>query len=127
MFYITFAPPSARTVATTNGAPPRLRFAGTGSEFLRITKAFIPGKFEELSVTLGAPLNKSDTRIEQQGLVVNSTPQKYDHLVISPVLKGTSTDGAFNADSQGNLVLDLQVRDYFFSIADDVGPEQAIV
>lgn len=37
-------PPTARTIATSNGAIPRLRFSGTGNEFLGITKAFLPGK-----------------------------------------------------------------------------------
>jgi len=95
---------------------------------LELNKA-VGNNVEELPVTLGTPLNESDTRIEQQGLVVNSTPQEHDQLIISAALKGTSIDGALKADSQGNLVLDLQVRDffdYFLSIADDVGPEQAI-
>jgi len=58
-----------------------------------------------------------------------STPSEHDQLVISPALEGTSIDGALRANDDGSLVLDIGVRDffdYFLSIADDVGPEQAI-
>jgi len=66
---------------------------------------------------------------EERKLELNKAVEEHDQLIISAALKGTSIDGALKADSQGNLVLDLQVRDffdYFLSIADDVGPEQAI-
>ena len=61
--------------------------------------------------------------------VVNSTPLEHDQLAISAALEGTHIDGALSSDAQGNLILNLQIRDffdYFLSIADDVGPEQAI-
>ena len=50
-------------------------------------------------------------------------------MAISAALEGTHIDGALSSDAQGNLILNLQIRDffdYFLSIADDVGPEQAI-
>jgi len=46
---------------------------------LELNKA-VGNNVEELPVTLGTPLNEPDTRIEQQGLVVNSTPQFLLHL-----------------------------------------------
>ncbi len=68
-----------------------------------------------------APLTKN--------VAVTSTPREHDQLVISSILEGTSIDGALKADSHGHLILDIEVRDffdYFLSIADDTGPEQAI-
>lgn len=58
-----------------------------------------------------------------------STPTEHDQLIISEALEGTSIDGALRADANGNLILEIGVRDffdYFLSIADDVGAELAI-
>jgi lipase chaperone LimK len=70
----------------------------------------------------------SDQTIEQPSEII-STPSEHDQLVISEALNGTSIDGALRADANGSLILELGVRDffdYFLSIADDVGPQQAI-
>lgn len=70
----------------------------------------------------------SDQTIEQYSDII-STPSEHDQLVISEALNGTSIDGALRADANGSLILELGVRDffdYFLSIADDVGAEQAI-
>ena len=67
--------------------------------------------------------------LTEQLLEIISTPTEYDQLVISAVLEGTNIDGALRADANGALILELGVRDffdYFLSIADDVGAEQAI-
>jgi len=69
------------------------------------------------------------TTVIGQPLSVVSTPAEHDQLVISEVLEGTSIDGALRADVNGNLILDIGVRDffdYFLSIADDVGAQLAI-
>ncbi len=61
--------------------------------------------------------------------VIASTPLIHDQLVISPSLEGTEIDGFLKADAQGNLILDLAVRDffdYFLSVSDEIGPENAI-
>ncbi|MBL4670683.1 MAG: hypothetical protein JKX81_00375 [Arenicella sp.] len=74
-------------------------------------------------------LIETSARIIEQSLDVISTPSEHDQLVISEALEGTSIDGALRADASGNLILELGVRDffdYFLSIADDVGAQQAI-
>lgn len=71
----------------------------------------------------------SVTPIKQKNLSIRSTPREHDQLAVSPSLEGTSIDGSLKAGIDGSLVLDIEVRDffdYFLSIADDVGPEQAI-
>lgn len=66
---------------------------------------------------------------EQVMAIVASTPISHDQLLISQSLEGTDIDGALKADATGDLVLDLAVRDffdYFLSVADELGPENAI-
>jgi lipase chaperone LimK len=73
-------------------------------------------------------IESSDRGIEK-ALEFISTPSEHDQLVISATLEGTSIDGALRADTNRALVLELGVRDffdYFLSMADDVGAEQAI-
>ena len=77
-----------------------------------------------------APNNdQTKASVLKQKQVFVSTPQEHDQLVISPTLEGTSIDGALKANSDGYLILDIEVRDffdYFLSIADEVGAELAI-
>lgn len=66
--------------------------------------------------------------LEQDEIII-STPSEHDQLIISPILEGTSIDGSLKADRAGNLVLDIEIKDffdYFLSTADDIGPEQSI-
>ena len=72
---------------------------------------------------------KSSSNGGGESLSVVSTPTEHDQLIISEALEGTSIDGALRADANGNLILEIGVRDffdYFLSIADDVGAELAI-
>lgn len=60
---------------------------------------------------------------------IYSTPRYADNVNIAPSLEGTEIDGKLVADENGNLILDLSVRDffdYFLVASDDVGPEFAI-
>jgi hypothetical protein len=80
-------------------------------------------------VTHNTLSTKTENQIIEQSLDIISTPSEHDQLVISNALEGTSIDGALRADSNGNLILEIGVRDffdYFLSIADDVGAQQAI-
>ncbi len=81
--------------------------------------------------TKNTDLNPISNKVpkEQALEVIASTPISHDQLVISSSLEGTDIDGALKADAAGNLVLDLAVRDffdYFLSVADELGPENAI-
>lgn len=65
----------------------------------------------------------------EQTAGITSTPGEHDQRVIFDALDGTSIDGALRADANGDLILELGVRDffdYFLSIADDVGVDNAI-
>jgi lipase chaperone LimK len=76
-----------------------------------------------------SPLIGPSDQVIEQSVDVISTPSEHDQLVISEALNGTSIDGALRADADGNLILELGIRDffdYFLSIADDVGAQQAI-
>lgn len=81
--------------------------------------------------TLAAPaiVNDAPVMLPEKRYKIISTPREHDQLVISSNLEGTNIDGALKADIDGNLILDLEVRDffdYFLSIADDIGAELAI-
>lgn len=59
---------------------------------------------------------------------IASTPTKLSH-VFAPSLEGTEIDGRLKADTSGQLVVDLEVRDffdYFLNAVGDVEPEQAL-
>jgi len=92
-------PSSARTVATTNGATPRLRFAGTGSEFLRITKAFIPGKDDAVvgmhsscgSRWVGS-YDSCDRNVRADGSLRRASAPSSLYFNHFPVLMGAGTD-----------------------------------
>lgn len=80
-----------------------------------------------------AASKKAQQEAPKEGLAdreaLNSTPSEHDQLFFSATLEGTHIDGALRANSDGMLILDIGVRDffdYFLSIADDVGAEQAI-
>ncbi len=58
-----------------------------------------------------------------------TTPSQQDALSPASSLDGVEIDGALRTDSDGNLVLNQQVRDFFdffLSAADEIGPEMAI-
>lgn len=92
-------PPSARTIATSNGTTPRLRFAGTGSAFLRITKAFIPGKDDAVvglhsscgSRTIGS-FDSCDRNVQANGAVRRARAPSSLYFNHYPVLMGSGTD-----------------------------------
>ena len=66
---------------------------------------------------------------KQEVGIIYSTPKYADNVNITPSLEGTEIDGKLVADENGNLKLDLSVRDffdYFLVASDDVGPEFAI-
>jgi len=70
-----------------------------------------------------------NTSVDPSIEIIASTPVTHDQLVISPSLEGTDIDGSLKADSSGGLVLDIAVRDffdYFLSVADELGSENAI-
>jgi len=57
------------------------------------------------------------------------TPSIPDGAPIAPSLAGTDIDGALQADSDGQLIVNLEVRDffdYFLSAVGEVSPETAI-
>lgn len=61
--------------------------------------------------------------------VAYSTPSVHDGVVISASLEGTEIDGALQADSAGNLIFNIGIRDffdYFLSTADELGAEASI-
>lgn len=67
--------------------------------------------------------------VSPNGTAAYSTPSEHDQLVAFANLEGTDIDGALSADEHGNLILNVEVRDffdYFLSISDSVGVEQAI-
>src|SRR5690554_7854100 len=57
------------------------------------------------------------------------TPSIPDGAPIAPSLAGTDIDGALQADENGQLIVNLEVRDffdYFLSTVGEVSPETAI-
>ena len=92
-------PPTARTIATANGATPRLRFAGTGSEYLRITKAFIPGKDDAVvgmhsscgSRWVGS-YDSCDRNVQADGSLKSASAPSSLYFNHFPVLMGAGTD-----------------------------------
>lgn len=92
-------PPSARTIATSNATTPRLRFAGTGSEFLRITKAFIPGKDDAVvglhsscgARTIGS-YDSCDRNVRADGSLKRADAPSSLYFNHFPVLMGSKTD-----------------------------------
>ena len=92
-------PPSARTIATSNDATPRLRFAGTGSEYLRITKAFLPGKDDAVvglhsscgSRTIGS-FDSCDRNVRANGALRSASAPSSLYFNHFPVLMGADTD-----------------------------------
>jgi len=81
------------------------------------------------NTVVSTPLSKATNEVDEKQDVIASTPSEHDQLIISDTLDGTSIDGSLKADGAGNLILDIDVRDffdYFLSTADDVGPAQAI-
>jgi lipase chaperone LimK len=61
--------------------------------------------------------------------IAYSTPKEHDQMVISSSLEGADIDGALQADGENQLILSIDVRDffdYFLSTADEIGPEAAI-
>ena len=77
-----------------------------------------------------AALTKSaGAKTPTKKIAIYSTPSEHDQLVAFASLDGTNIDGALRADENGNLILDVGVRDffdYFLSVSDAVGVEQAI-
>jgi len=92
-------PPQARTIATSNSALPRLRFAGTGSEYLRITKAFIPGKDDAVvglhsacgSRHIGS-YDSCDRNVRANGRLKRASAPSSFYFNHYPVLMGAATD-----------------------------------
>lgn len=65
--------------------------------------------------------------VDQVDLV--RTPEIQDRANFAASLEGTYIDGALVSDQQGNLILSIDVRDffdYFLSASDEIGPEAAI-
>ncbi len=96
-----------------------------------------PGKELVPSNSLGVPLETSsqtglqtaaltiDDAVQRQVLETPKTLANY----FSPNLEGTDIDGRVRLGPDGNIVLDLAVKDfidYFLSASDDVTPEVAI-
>ncbi len=78
---------------------------------------------------VSSPSLNAFNEVDEKQNVVASTPSEHDQLILSETLEGTSIDGSLKADGAGNLILDIEVRDffdYFLSTADDIGPAQAI-
>lgn len=74
-------------------------------------------------------LTKHGSEQIEPGKTAYSTPTQHDQLVISPSLEGTNIDGALQADQNNQLILSLQIRDffdYFLSTADEIGLDQSI-
>ena len=68
----------------------------------------------------------AETRVPQAR---NTTPSSLGPDPFAPSLAGTDIDGALQADANGQLVINLQVRDffdYFLSTVGEVSPETAI-
>lgn len=92
-------PTMARTIATSNNVIPRLRFAGTGSEYLRITKAFIPGKDDAVvalhsacgSRSVGA-YDSCSRSVRANGAVRSASAPSSFYFNHYPVLMGADTD-----------------------------------
>lgn len=58
-----------------------------------------------------------------------STPKVWEAEAFSPSLEGTEIDGQLRADADGNLIVELEVKDffdYFLNTVGEVSPEQAI-
>ncbi len=92
-------PPTARTIATSNNSTPRLRFSGTGSEFFRVTKGFIPGKDDAVvglhsscgSRTVGS-FDSCDRNVRADGSLRRASAPSSLYFNHYPVLMGSGTD-----------------------------------
>lgn len=89
-------------------------------------------KKEQLEVSLEPQRLANTAKIietNKSSEIAYSTPKEHDQMVISPSLEGADIDGALQADEQNQLILSIEVRDffdYFLSTADEIGPEAAI-
>jgi len=58
-----------------------------------------------------------------------TTPSEHDQITAALSLAGTDIDGAITADTNGKLIVNIEVRDffdYFLNIADEVGVDVAV-
>ena len=82
------------------------------------------------NVSTYTPSNSLKNELKQEkAMVVAETPRKFTGKAFAPSLEGTEIDGRLRADTNGNLIVDLEVRDlfdYFLNAVADVSPEIAI-
>ncbi len=82
---------------------------------------------QELPLVLEPVLAPNEAVIDKR--VSRTTPRQHDQSVISSSLQGTDIDGALSVGADGQLIVNLGVRDffdYFLNTADEVGAEAAI-
>lgn len=105
-------PAGARNIATSNQSVPRLRFVGSGDEFLRVTKGFLPG-FDDSVVAFhsacGARFVDSyescSRSIRNSGVLRSSDGPSSFYFNHFPVLMGQNTDHfeAISNDRSGHM------------------------
>ena len=84
------------------------------------------GQTELASIAAEKPTQKPKS--DEQSVSAR-TPKKLSGPSLAPSLEGTEIDGQLKADANGQLILDLEVRDlfdYFMNAAADVDPELII-
>jgi len=85
---------------------------------------------EKSVVNIEKQINDSlKKEINKTAIKSKSTPEFPDRLNFASSLEGTEIDGSLAADENGNLILNVDVRDffdYFLGASDEVGPENAI-
>ena len=100
------------------------------AETVLISKVQTPTKTNMQPPNLAAPLPKQAlASLSETDRVVSQTPKNFTGKPFAPSLEGTEIDGRLKADAEGNLILDLEVRDlfdYFLNAAADVSPETVI-
>jgi len=82
-----------------------------------------------VSLTIEALEKNSKSASVAENQVANITPKRLDNPNFARSLQGTEIDGALAADHNGNLILDISVRDffdYFLTASDEVGAYAAI-
>jgi hypothetical protein len=106
-------PGTARQIATQNNVYPRLRFVGTGSEYLSATKPFIAGSDDSvvpLHSSCGAPYKSSydscSRSVQVNGVLtsVSAAPSslRYNHFAVL-MGEGTNHSEAINNSRSGNF------------------------
>jgi lipase chaperone LimK len=91
---------------------------------------------QSLTQSIPAPLSTdlnsktaTQTSHSPEPEIIAQTPRAFSGKAFAPSIEGTEIDGRLKADLNGNLIVDLEVRDmfdYFMNTVADVEPEVAL-